>query len=70
MSVSIKAKCPHSSSCKFGNNCLMNKSFQEGGTYDPVIKIRFIRCKKSIMCFSYAPKTKGDENGGKEERNF
>ena len=70
MSVNIKAKCLHASTCKFGDNCLMNKSFHEGGTYDPVIKIRIIKCKKSVQCFSYTPKIKGEENGREEKRNF
>jgi len=70
MSIRINTKCPHAASCKYGDGCLMVKSAHEGGTYDPVLKIRLIDLKKQVRCFSYAPKNKEEADGNKKYRDI
>jgi len=65
VAISIKSYCP-ADDCRYFGNCCLNKSFQDGGTYGPVIDVRLINQRVTVQCFSYI--SKEGRNGKENDR--
>lgn len=59
MAVTIEVDCP-AENCKFRESCTLRCKGQEGIEYTPTLKIRMVRLKLEVKCFSF--KRREDED--------
>ena len=70
MSIALETTCHMQGKCMFWDTCLVNfpsKDTRTGqalqGEFEPSLKVRLVRTKKQIRCFSYTEKKHGGYNG-------